>query len=245
MQSLIDRGLRAHLATESLLTGQLAIELNFETDKKPPRYVGVNEIYPEFPTVPSALQQQAKVLKELPLKEMFEDVDDAIEGIDKLVNSPETIGAIREMGATLKEFRETSAKFKTQIVPLSSALVAMLTETRKLVKHLDSKVDPLTGEITNTLGDARKLVTNTDGRIENISSELLTAITGAQTAIKQFDKTLSSANGVIAEDSSLRYEIAKAIKELTAAARAIRLSAEYLRQHPESLLRGKPGTKGK
>jgi paraquat-inducible protein B len=39
----------------------------------------------------------------------------------------------------------------------------------------------------------------------------------------------------------MRYELQKMLGELTAAARSIRLLAEYLERNPDALVRGKPG----
>jgi paraquat-inducible protein B len=45
----------------------------------------------------------------------------------------------------------------------------------------------------------------------------------------------------LAEDSPTRYALDEALVELAAAARSIRVLAEYLERHPESLLAGKRG----
>jgi paraquat-inducible protein B len=46
-------------------------------------------------------------------------------------------------------------------------------------------------------------------------------------------------DGIGGENSALRYEFGKALTEITGAARAMRVLAEYLDRHPEALLRGK------
>ena len=55
------------------------------------------------------------------------------------------------------------------------------------------------------------------------------------------ENTVAGLNKLINEDF---YGIKDALQELTQAARSIRLLAEYLEQHPEALLKGKPVTKG-
>lgn len=268
LQRMIDKGLRAHLATESFITGQLAIELDIHPDK-PARYVGKDELYPEFPTVPSARAEQIKTLKELPLTEIFAKLNSAIEGIDKLVNAPETIAAVRGLGQTMKDVQklignidkqvepvavaltdtlhETQKLVKrvdAQVDPVASSLTGTLDDTRKLVKRVDAQVDPVAGSLIGTLDDTRKLVKNVDGQVKPVAEKLLAAIDDARSALQQADKTLAATEGIVSKDSKLRYEVTKAIKELAAAARAIRLAAEYLKQHPESLIHGKAGTKG-
>jgi paraquat-inducible protein B len=53
--------------------------------------------------------------------------------------------------------------------------------------------------------------------------------------------TLASTQSLIGEGSPLRYDVADLLRELTSAARSIRLFADYLERHPEALLRGKSG----
>ena len=57
--------------------------------------------------------------------------------------------------------------------------------------------------------------------------------------LKRADSTLTSTNALVGPDSQLRYDVGDLLKELTNAARAIRVFADYLQRHPEALLRGK------
>ena len=57
----------------------------------------------------------------------------------------------------------------------------------------------------------------------------------------QAQSTLASTDALIGQNSQLRYDIADLLRELTSAARSIRLFADYLERHPEALIRGKTG----
>ena len=48
----------------------------------------------------------------------------------------------------------------------------------------------------------------------------------------------------ISEDSRLRTVTNRAMEEVEAAARAIRILADYLERHPEALIKGKPNPEG-
>ena len=50
---------------------------------------------------------------------------------------------------------------------------------------------------------------------------------------------MTSVNHLLADDSSTRYELNKALQELALAGRAIRLLARMLEEQPQALLRGK------
>jgi len=53
--------------------------------------------------------------------------------------------------------------------------------------------------------------------------------------------TLASANSLVGPESPVRYDLNALMKELSGAARSIRVFADYLERHPDALLRGKPG----
>jgi paraquat-inducible protein B len=57
----------------------------------------------------------------------------------------------------------------------------------------------------------------------------------------QAQDTLST----LGEDSELIYELTKMLKELTSAARSMRVLADYFAQHPEALVQGKDESGGK
>ena len=54
-------------------------------------------------------------------------------------------------------------------------------------------------------------------------------------------KTLIAIKGVVSEDSVVTAELTNTLKELSTAARSIRVWANYLERHPEALIRGKGG----
>ena len=59
--------------------------------------------------------------------------------------------------------------------------------------------------------------------------------------LDQAGTTLASTDALVGPNSQLRYDTADLMRELTSAARSIRLFADYLERHPEALLRGKTG----
>ena len=64
-QLLISRGLKAQLAMQSFVTGQLGIHLDFYPDKDT-RLVGAEPSYTEIPTTESSLSALSKTLETIP-----------------------------------------------------------------------------------------------------------------------------------------------------------------------------------
>jgi hypothetical protein len=100
------KGLRAQLQLESVVTGQLFIQLAFHAEV-PPQRVVIDPLtnLPEIPTIPTTLQEvQAALHKALvkigewPLEQIATSLNGTLQGIDRLVNAPEVTRFLGEPG---------------------------------------------------------------------------------------------------------------------------------------------------
>jgi paraquat-inducible protein B len=216
-EKLIEKGLRAQLIMQSFITGQLMIELDFDTKSKvcyaPPQIDKDYKDYVMIPTCASTGERLAKALGDLDLKAIEQNLNSSLAGIDRLVNSPDLAASIRALKDTLQD-------------------------ARKLVTRLDRQVDPLANDVKKTVKDFSKLANNVDGRVGGIA-------TGFDKTMSGFDTTMSAARGVLSQDSPLMVELETALKEISAMSRSIRQLTNYLDQHPEALIRGKGNPGGK
>lgn len=106
IQFLIDSGLRAQLETQSFLTGQLAVALDFFPDKLA-RLRGLMKEYPEIPTIPSPLGELQKNIGDIPLKDISLDLQESMHSLKiALKESQETI--IFDVENTLREITEAA-----------------------------------------------------------------------------------------------------------------------------------------
>jgi paraquat-inducible protein B len=69
------------------------------------------------------------------------------------------------------------------------------------------------------------------------------AMDAAKPVISNAEKTIDNIRAITNQDSKDRHMLDNMIKELSSAARSIRVWAEYLERHPEALIRGKGGPK--
>ena len=225
IKRLIESGLRAQLTLESLVTGQLMVELDFHPDT-PVRLVGADfkcpgVTCPELPTIPSTFEQIAKTVQKLPIEEIFEKLLAAVDGIEKVLNSP--------------DLKDTIASLKVTVQDADK----LMNDTNKFVNNLDRQIEPLAESIRTAATDASKLVKGVDRDVEPLASDIRSAADGATAALEQAGETLRAIEGVAGEDSMLAYELTNALKELSSAARSIRILADYLEQNPDALIRGK------
>jgi len=217
MQLLIERGMRAQLKTQSMVTGKLFIELDFHPDKTI-NLKGKDINFPEIPTIQTSLDELAEKIEKVPIEEIFEKLHSAVAGIEKVINSPELMSVVQNLDKTL-------------------------VNTRKLLQNIDKQVKPLAKSAELTLSDARMFVHKVGNQIDPLSSSLSETIEAAESALKHAKITLSTIEGSIGYDSKVMYELSRTLDEISSAAQSVSLLADYLERHPESLLRGKGGQK--
>ena len=206
---LIARGLRAQLQLQSIVTGQLSVQLDILPDQ-PARYVDTLGEFPEMPTSPSTMQKFAETMESISIQEMVNDAREVLVGLKNLINSQELAGIL--VG------------------------INQLVNSRELlgvVRHADEAID-----------DVQSLISNIDRQAGSLSKSIEYTLTEVNETLDGIRKTLDSARqslSIAAEGSPMRYELEKMLSELTAAARSVRLLAEYLERNPDALVRGKPG----
>jgi paraquat-inducible protein B len=117
-EPLLEKGLKAQLDIESLITRQLYINMDFYPDR-PSRLLGLDPEYPEIPTIPSVQDQIVQTLQKLP--EKIITVADAIE---RLINSPEAQEGLREL-------EQLIGGMATEIRPLMASVTATSNAARR------------------------------------------------------------------------------------------------------------------
>ena len=210
---LIEHGFRAQLQLQSMVTGQLMVELDFHPDTEV-RLVGRHPKYTEIPTIPTPLQELSQTLEDIPFQEIVTNFTSTLQGIDNFVNSPELIGTFAEAQEAAKEIRILTAKINKTYDGLVTNVDGAITDIRALVHNADTSLDAL-GESADKTSEA------------------------ANQAFAQLEETLKKFEERTSSRSALHAEITSMIAELRAAARSFRVLADYLERHPEALIRGK------
>lgn len=222
---LVERGLKAQLQLQSVVTGQLMVDLDFRPDE-PLRLARIRTEYLQLPTVPSDLEKLSRTLENIPFDQIVTKLASAIEGIEKVINSPDLTGGLSSLNQTLKDMQKLLRNIDSQISPLASS-----------IKSSADAAQAAFTQIEKTLA----LEEGAPGELASGIKELLSSVRGA---MAQAEQTLNAIEGLASQDSSIAYELKNTLTELTSAARSVRFLADYLERHPESLLRGKGGSKG-
>ncbi len=155
--------------------------------------------------------------------------------------------------AELDELRSQQKELKTQLADAKKAelkfgdkypeIPAVPSEFEQLNKKVVTILDHLAEmPLPQLVADLRKAVQDVDKLVASDSVKkaadnlgpLLESLTQTSNAAQA---TLKSADQMM--DPSMRYEIARLLRQLTEISRSVRVLSNYLEQHPEALIKGK------
>lgn len=216
-EELLQRGLRAQLNTQSLLTGLLYIQLDFHPGSEL-KLADIESPYFQFPTVPTDLERIAKKLEDIDLTQLVDDLNNMGKDINNLVSSEE---------------------FQTLPVSLSKTL-ASLTE---LSEQLQEQVASSGPKLDTVLDEAAATVASANTELPKLSALVQSNLEVLDEAIVAFEQMISGVDGLVSSDSETVYRLNKALQEVARAGRSVQSLAVTLENEPEALIRGKSGDK--
>jgi paraquat-inducible protein B len=115
---------------------------------------------------------------------------------------------------------------KLPLEQISADLRQTLQGATTLIKNVDTNVAP---ELRMTLKASTKL-------LQSLDTDTVPELREAMADVR---KTLLAADRLLASNSPLQSDTREAMRQVSRAAQTFRVLADYLEQHPESLLRGK------
>jgi paraquat-inducible protein B len=120
LKHLIDLGLRAQLVSESLVTGLLAVQLNFLPDTPQTYVMPPDSSPPEIPTVPTSLEQlqstaQAIVakLEEIHFDRLVKSATEALDAVKQVAQAPGLHSAIDDLPKVVANVNEAVVALRT------------------------------------------------------------------------------------------------------------------------------------
>jgi paraquat-inducible protein B len=253
LKPLIERGLRAQLEMQSIVTGQLMVQLGFYPDT-PIRLVGDGKV-PEIPTMPTTMQEVAQnvtqaltEIRQLPIAQLIGQLTHSVEGVDTLIHSPEVTQLIRRMNATAQVTERSITRIDEEIGPEVRGLVkntleaatALLRDSQQLVRRVDAQVVPMSNGIQksldafrDTLKDSQQLLRHVDGRVTPMTDNLMDTSKRLQATIARVQQVVDGDVVRLLQDTN------KTLQEFSGTARSIRLLTDYLERNPDALVFGK------
>jgi paraquat-inducible protein B len=220
LKAAIDRGLRGQLQTESIVTGVLFVALDLVPDSPAKMVQPPGSRYHEIPTITTTLQKVQDIvgklltkLDDIDFKELLTSVTDAVKNIDGFTKNQDLKEAFAGVNRLVNK-----------------------PELHAAIKSLDQTVL----RISQAADGVQKVAGSLDRSVATLSADLKETLTGVRDALKQIQITVANVDGFVDPNSPTAYELTKALKELSGAARSLRLMADYLERNPSSVLFGKP-----
>lgn len=97
-------------------------------------------------------------------------------------------------------------------------------------------------DVRKTLASMNTAINSTDKLVKQMDGKIAPAM---QATLDDARKTMQSTQTILASDAPMQQDVRRAVQQMTRAAASLQLMADYIEQHPESLIRGKAPTKEK
>jgi len=214
LRQQIADGLRAQLQMESIVLGQLYVELTYRPEAPPPDIIHGQTDFLEIPTTTSLLAAfgtQAGSLIEEVFQILFR-VNEMLEAVD-MVGLNASVVASAQSVQRLADSQEIRAAFG-EVPALTAQFKQTMAEMQLLAERLGGAIEPLQGHMDST------------------NAEVILTLQSMRQAI---DET----QGFLSTDSGVGYQMEEAFSSMKDAADALNLLALSLERNPDMLLRGK------
>lgn len=233
LQSLVSQGLVAQLATQSLLTGLLYVDLDIRpTAARPsPRTATPAGVPTEIPTVGTTIQALQQQLKGLDVARLVDDISTIASSTRQLLADPQLAVAVAELARTGQDLRRLLQRVERNIDPLARSTQAALGDARRSVAQW---------------GTAAEQVASSAGRLAGAAERAELALRGtgplleeARRTAEELGRTAAALRQAADAESPLMQNVDRAAQDLARASRAVRDLADLLERQPEALLRGR------
>ena len=231
LPALVAKGLRAQLSMQSLLTGQLYIDLDLRPDK-PPALDGHGDADTvEIPTNATAIQNLKNQLDGMDFRRLVEDVAVIASSARALVAGPQLKQSLDDLAQITGSVRRLSEQLAKRVDPLAQSAQSTLSETQRAMLRLGSAADG----ISDT---ARRLGSTADqvGALAAADSPLVQRV---QQTADELARTATALRSQVSDDAPTLQNLNQTLRDVSRSARAMRELADLLERQPDALLRGR------
>ena len=237
---LVQRGLRAQLQMDSLVTGQLFINMDMFPNT-PIVLTGDDSEYPELPTISSSLEELTKAFEDLPLSELADKLIRSAEGVEKIFTSPNLHNALAQFDTTTTQLNMLLENLNQQLPLLTTSLRDTIAEAKATIARIDGKIEPLSHDIEQTLQSTRSTLANVDNQVQTAAAQFDKGLQAFEGASLRADQAMQQVSNLTGDDSRVLAQLNQVLQELQRTARSVRYLADELERDPQLLLRGRSG----
>ncbi|HVJ52874.1 MAG TPA: MlaD family protein [Aliidongia sp.] len=215
LTELIQHGLRAELNIQSFVTGQSQIDLDFDAASPAVFHPGFTDL-PEIPARQSAIQKAQQTLSQLPLKELADNANASVESI-----------------------RQLAERLDTDLPTLIESLKATSDRSKATLDAATQAIGDLQQRLAVTLGDIDKLVEVGARQIDARGADLHALLANSDKTVTEVRQSLADLHEIVSTRSVDRANLDSVLRDLAAAAGALRGFASDVERNPQLLLSGR------
>lgn len=235
---LVAQGLRAQLQLDSLVTGQLFVNLDM-IPTAPAITIPRSSDYPQIPSVSSGLAELTKTLEEVPLQLLIDKLMQSADGVQRLFTSPALHIAIERLETTTGLINELLTDLNNSVPQLLFKTDNFLDVSRTTVDELNSRIIRVTNDIQQTLIAAQETLVSIDNRIEPLAVVFDQGMRSFDKASTDVSATMQQVKELTGENSPLLHQFSLTLHELNRTLRSLRYLADEIERDPQILLRGR------
>lgn len=216
LDQLVRSGLRAQLNLQSVVTGQLRVDLDFNPGS-PEALVPVDtgEVT-QIPTLPSDMERLRATISDVPFEELAQTALRTLEIIERL-----------------------GQRLDRELDPLLDETHTSLQGAARTFDTVERAIGQLQADASLTLEELRRLAVEARRQLEGRGAEMTEVLASADRAGRQAEALLASANSLMEPRSRFRDDLEATSRDLAASANALRSFARELERDPSILLKGR------
>jgi paraquat-inducible protein B len=240
LEALVQRGLRAQLQMQSLLTGLLYVDLDLPAQRTaveaPPQngteksVVVGNAV--EIPTSDTAVQALRSQLEGVDLRRLLDDVSAIATSARALVSGPELRTALDDLQAITGSVKRLATRLEQRIDPLAAAATSAITRTDRAAQRV--------GDAASEVGASAKSLARTSDALGQTVAPDSALMRDLQSAAGEVASAAAALRSTAGSDDGVVRQTTRAMQDLSRAARSLRELADSIERQPQSLLRGRP-----
>jgi paraquat-inducible protein B len=216
LRQMVEAGLRATLVPQSLVTGQMLVDLDINPET-PAHFVEPKDgDVTEIPAVQSDLQELRQQLSHAPVADTVAQALRTLAAIEKLAN-----------------------RIDDAVGPLVAGAHDVLDSTGRVMDNANVTITRLGPELSFDLEDAHRLLLDARQQLGGRGDDVNRTLSDADKTLQAARGLITSANSLVALRSQSRGDIDASLRDLAATTSSLRDFAQSIERDPGLLLRGR------
>ena len=237
MPALVRQGLVARLATQSLLTGLLYVDLDLDPVRAAALAAapGPASALPAIPTERTQLQTLQAQLQALDLEQIGRDLAAVAASTRELLADPQARQALVHTAEAAQALKALAQRLDREVGPLALAADRTLAESRRTLQQWA----PAAQQMAQQVGAAASQVGGAAAQVQALAAAGTPLVADLRQTATELGRSAATLREAAAEDSALRLNADRALQDLARAARSLGELGDLLERHPDALLRGR------